>query len=167
MNTEEGFLSFYDKHARAVLRHIYFRVSDWKAAEDLTQEVFFKTWQYVASGKEVNNFKTFIYRVANNIVIDYYRQRSKFAIPMDDAGLEKAANIQNTSQQREVETGIDMELIEKYLLELDDLYRQVLTYRYIDDLSIDEISEITGKTVNNISVIIYRGIKLLKDKITK
>ena len=86
--TEKAFLNAYDEHGSAILRHVSFRVKTNEIAEDITQEVFFKTWRYISQdGKSVQNFKTFLYTVANNLVVDYYRQKYKEAADIDDAFL--------------------------------------------------------------------------------
>ena len=60
---------------------------------------------------------------------------------------------------------IDINLVKKYLNELPNDYKQILIHRFIDDLSIKEIKEITGKSMTNIYVMIHRALKILKEKI--
>lgn len=54
MNVENEFLRAYDKYSKAVLRHIYFRVSDWETAQDINQETFFKS----KKGRQIYQYLT-------------------------------------------------------------------------------------------------------------
>ncbi|MBI4811931.1 RNA polymerase sigma factor [Candidatus Falkowbacteria bacterium] len=166
MKAEEKFLAGYDKYASAILRHIFFRVSDQTLAEDLAQETFFKAWRHIAkTGEEIKNFKTFFYKIADNLIIDHYRRKSRKEFPLEDVGENELAV--SAPQEKEAEGTANKNLIEKYLKEIGDDYRQALICRYIDDLSIKEISEITGKSANNISVMIHRALKMLREKYDK
>lgn len=158
---KKRFLTAYNDYAPSILRHIYFRVSNQELAEDLTQETFFKTWRYILEKDvEILNLKTFLYRVANNLIIDHYRQKNKSTVAIDDISEEFIAT--EAQQEKETERTFDKKLVEASLLKLKDDQRQILIYRYIDDLSIPEISKLTGKSKENIRVIIHRGLKSLR-----
>ena len=66
---QEGFLNAYDAYADAIYRHCFFRVFSKERAEELAQETFMKTWEYVARGNVIENYKAFLYRVTNNLII--------------------------------------------------------------------------------------------------
>lgn len=164
MKSKEEFLRAYDKYAKSIVRHIYFRVNDWDVAEDLTQETFFKTWRYVVEGEsEIKNFKTFFYTVARNLIIDHYRSRSKQSISLDDVKESDVAV--PASQVEEVGISFDMDTVKSKLKYLKKEYKEILLYRYVDDLRVKEIAKITSKSESNISVIIHRGLKELKNRI--
>lgn len=161
---KEEFLELYDRHSAAILRHIYFRINNWELAEDLTQEAFLKTWSHIAGDKEkIDNPKTFIYTVAHNLIIDYYRRKPRIPVSIEKIDPDKI----KTEALQEIETDkkIGIDLIKRSLGELEESYRQIIIYRYIDDLGIGEIGKITNKSTNNISVMIHRALKILKDKV--
>jgi len=162
-DTIKEFSQAYNDIGPNILKHIYFRVSDWESAQDLTQEAFFKTWQYINDEKKkVRDFKKFIYMVANNLIIDHYRQKDKRPVSIENISIKKT--LIPSTQEKEVDSTIQMEMFKKCLLELKPSYREIITYRYVSQLSIKEISKITGRSANNISVIIHRGLKILKKK---
>lgn len=164
MAKEKEFLAAYDKYAAGILKHIYFRVNNWTLAEDLTQETFFKTWNYLACGSgNIKNFKTFLYRVAHNLIVDHYRRKAKIPLSLEAINAEEIPD--NCTQEETTNLLINKELVKECVKELDDVSRRIIIYRYVDDLEIGEISELTNKTENNISVIIHRAIKILKGKI--
>ena len=74
---KEAFARVYDLYVVKIYRYIFFKVSNQNEAQDLTSEVFLKAWEYINSPsfKQVNNLNGFLYRIARNIVVDYYRQK--------------------------------------------------------------------------------------------
>ncbi|MFA6171400.1 MAG: sigma-70 family RNA polymerase sigma factor [Patescibacteria group bacterium] len=159
-----AFARAYNDYAPIILKHIYFRVSNWEMAQDLTQETFFKTWQYISSANnQVRDYKKFLYMVANHLIIDHYRRKDKYPVSLESVSPKKT--IVDPVQEKEMDINIEMETFKKYLGELKNHHQKIITYRYVDQLSITEISRLTGRSPNNISVIIHRGMKLLKNKI--
>ena len=150
---------------RKIRNYILYRVSNTELAEDLLQETFLKTWQYMLAKnkKEVKDIKNFLYMVANNLVIDYYRQKDKQPLLISEIN-EKWLSYQPI-QAEEADHNMEMALFKKYLRELEDNYKNIMMYRYLRHLSISEICRITGKSPNYISVLIYQGTKMLRNKI--
>jgi RNA polymerase sigma-70 factor (ECF subfamily) len=160
---EKEFIAAYDQFSKDILRHIYYRVNDNALAEEMLQETFLRTWQYLRKGKKVDSFKSLLYRVAGNMVIDHYRTKKPPSVD-----LEEAFNLPDEGNDRledKIDRDMDLKMIKKYLSELADDQRQMIIYKYLDQLSIKEIADITGKTMTNIYVIIHRGMKTLKNKV--
>lgn len=159
---EKIFLDAYDKYSAKILKHIYFRTSDNDLAQDLTSETFTKTWDYLRQGKQIKNFKGFLYRVSNNLIIDYYKSKKRKPIP-----LENIPEIVNDNWQAavKIKREFDFNLTKKYFDFLPADYRDILICRFIDELSIKEISRLTGKSIVNIYTIIHRALKTLRQKI--
>ena len=159
---KEEFLKLYDRYSAAILRHIYFRINSWELAEDMTQEAFLKTWNHIAGDKEqIDNPKTFIYTVAHNLIVDHYRRKPRIPVSIEKVDPDKIRI--DASQERETDRMIDLEAIGRSLDELEENYRQIIIYRYIDDLGIGEIGKIINKSANNVSVMLYRALKILRD----
>ena len=76
----EQFVKAYDDLADAIFRHCYFRIGDRERAKDLMQDTFTKTWQYITDGTPVRDLKSFLYRVANNLIIDEYRKKRELSL---------------------------------------------------------------------------------------
>jgi RNA polymerase sigma factor (sigma-70 family) len=104
--------------------------------------------------------KAFLYRVATNAVTDSYRKKKSESLD----SLQEDGFDPSTDEHEKSMAGIEGEEVMKYLEELDEPYKEVLTLRYVHDLSIDEIIEITGESGNTISVRLHRAIGKLKDK---
>ena len=75
MNQEQQFLKAFERFADAIFKHCFFRVSDREVAKDLVQETFSRTWEHIALGKEVRDYRAFLYRIANNLIVDFYRKK--------------------------------------------------------------------------------------------
>lgn len=159
---EKRFLDAYETYADAIYRHCYFRVYEKNLAEDLTQETFIKTWNYLVQGKEIDNIKAFLYKVAVNLVIDY--KRKKQSLPLDDMK-EKQVSLRHSTVEEGFMNTVEMHRIIEKMDQLEDSYREVITMRYINDLSPVEIAEILQITPNAVSVKINYAIKKLKQVI--
>jgi RNA polymerase sigma-70 factor (ECF subfamily) len=161
---EQSFLEAYNQHADAIFRYCYFQTSNREVALDLSQDTFTKTWEYLKSNHEVENIKAFLYKVARNLIIDYRRKKKSSSL---DSLMEEGFDYSETEDiQTEKETEFDSKIAKEALEELGDSYKEILTLRYIDDLSITEIAERTGMTENNISVKIHRGLQKLNEILT-
>lgn len=156
---EEKFLEFYNLLASKIYRHALFRTNSKELAEDITSQAFMKAWQYLLE-KTIKDFKAFIYKITNNLIIDYYRQHSRAPILLDYSELKKIIK----PKEEKIDTDFEekIRIIIRTLNKLNPEQKRILIMHFIDELSIKEISKITGKTRNNVYVIIHRGIKNLK-----
>lgn len=163
---ERSFLQAYDEYAEKILRHIYFRVSSMPLAEDLMSETFLRAWQYARQGGEVRSFKSFLYRIANNLVVDHYRRKGREPAPLEEAPEDAEAEKILPRLEAELDRAFDRAAIAGYFSILPVEYRELLIYRYIDDLSIREIHALTGKSFAAIYTGIHRALKKLRTHIT-
>jgi len=160
-NTEKDFLKAYDNYGDAIFRYCYSQTSDRELAKDLTQETFTKVWEYLLRGKVVEQIRPFLYRVATNLVIDH-RRKKRPQISLEFA-MEEGSDFEAKEGRENIEMGFDGEYALKQLNKLDDKYKQALTLRYIENMSIKEIAESTGESETNISVRLHRGMEKLKN----
>ncbi|KKU77360.1 MAG: RNA polymerase sigma factor [Parcubacteria group bacterium GW2011_GWA2_47_7] len=166
---EKAFIEAFEAHADALFRHAFFRVSDREKAYDLTQDTYLKAWDYIVQGGEVKHYKSFLYRILHNLIIDSYRKKSSRSL---DELLENEATAATTEgllsegSVRETEERMDEKMlifkIRERIPELPEQYRDVLTFRFIDGLGTGEIAERVGVSENVVSVRIHRGIAKLK-----
>lgn len=164
------FGEIYDLYVDAIYRFVYFKVSSEEEAQDLTSEVFLKAWQYLAGGKEnsekINNIRAFLYQIARNTVIDFYRQRSQKNVTyINSIAPEEAERIEDKSINILEKAKLDskVEEIKKALEGVKDEYREILILRFIEELGVGEIADILGKSRNNVRVLIFRALKATKE----
>lgn len=155
---EQEFLKTYEKEADAIYRYCYFRVYDKERGTDLMQEAFTKAWQYLSEGKEVKNIRALVYKIANNLIIDYVRKKKEASLEaMEENGFAPGARMNDMSDNY-----LDAKAAVEKLQLLEPQYREVVYMRYVENLTPREIAEILDESVNIISVRIHRGIKKLK-----
>lgn len=158
-NLEQEFLSVYEKEADAIYRYCYFRLYDKEKGSDFMQEAFTKAWQYVADGNEVKNIRALVYKIANNLIIDYVRKKKEASLEaMEEDGFAPGIRMREMSDNY-----LDAKAAVEKLQMIESEYREVVYMRYVENLTPREIAEILNEKVNLISVRIHRGIKKLKE----
>ncbi len=160
---QEQYLEAYELYADAIYRHCFFRVFSKEKAQELTQEVFMKTWVYLGEGKEVDNLRAFLYRVATNLIIDASRKKKEESL---EAMLEhNPASEPRNSDHLDIYRNLEIKEIMAVIEQLPEDYRSVLVMRYVEDLSPKDIAKIMKTTPNNISVRINRAMQALREKL--
>lgn len=144
------------------LAHVcFFKLKNHGTGEDLVQETFLKTWAYLVRGGKIETMKAFLYHVLNNLIVDQYRKKKPVSLDaMIEKGFEPAAD--DSTQPPNLFSALDSKSALALIEQLPDCYKQVMRMRYVQDLSLGEISLATGKSKNAISVQSHRGIEKLK-----
>ena len=161
---KKEFIELYDNYSSRIYRFIILKVNSQEDSEDLTSEAFFKFWESVKRKNKINNPKALLYKIAVNLVTDFYRKKSRKEISLDskesilsDIRDKNDLNIQTTVNS-------DMDGIKKAISELKETHQNVIVWRYLDELSIKEISHILDKPEGSTRVLIHRAMKELKKK---
>ena len=165
----EAFAKVYDFYVVRIFRFIYLKTSSKETAEDLTSEVFLKCWRYVKKRKESgekeivkeNKLNSLLYKIARNLVIDFYKKKQIPTVEIDENLKDK---IKDKKQDilAEISAKQEIEVLMKALSKLKGEYREIIILRHVEDLSIKEIAEITGKTSGSVRVQLHRGVKALE-----
>ncbi|HEX9664759.1 MAG TPA: RNA polymerase sigma factor [Patescibacteria group bacterium] len=162
-NSPEVFGAIYDQYIDKIYRFIYFKVRTRQEAEDLTSEVFLKLWQKITNKAEVDNLNAYIYAIARNSVIDYYRQKSTDK----EVALEELAELGGDAETiGKITQASDVSQLMKAINSLKDEYREVILLRYIEELAIKEIALILNKSQGATRVLLHRALKTLREVIS-
>jgi RNA polymerase sigma-70 factor (ECF subfamily) len=155
----EAFARIYDEFTEKLYRFIYFRVGQKEVAEDILSDTFVKAWQKIAQAKEHLALAGWLYQIARNNIIDYYRIKKDF-IPLEEVEhfLEDAVNPVDAANLS-LEQAKTLEVMKELPLE----QRKVLQYKFFEDLSNEEIALVMNKTEGAVRVIQHRAILKLKD----
>lgn len=165
-NHEARFLNAFEEYGDALFRHAVLRISDRERAIDLVHDTYTKVWSYVRAGHTVDNFRPFLYKVLNNLIIDSYRKQREVsldAILEQEGGLERVGGELTENTVESLAATIDGKKAFEVLETLPDQYREVLILRFVDGLGPKEISELTEDSENVVSVRIHRGLKMLRE----
>lgn len=158
------FNRIYEEHVEKVYRFVYLKMGSREEAEDLASDVFSRIWDICLEGKhkEIENMRAFVYRIARNVISDYYR-RGKKVLPLDDQQ-EKAW--EGVAMEKTADTNIEMDRVQLALRELSDEQQDLVIWKYLEELSSAEIAELTGKTQENVRVSLHRAMNALKEKMS-
>lgn len=159
---EQSFGQLYELYFEKIFKFIYFRVSHKEVAEDLTEEVFIKAWQKIGHVKE-ESFAGWLYQIAKNRVIDYYRQK-KITIDLDEI-----SNILETDDDLSGDANalIEHQIFIGLLKQLTPEQQIIIKLKFIEDLDNDEIAELISKSEGSIRVVQHRAIQKLQELFNK
>jgi len=160
VKTNEHFIKAYDEFSDAIFRHCFFKLSDRELAKDVLQDVFMRTWEYMSQKGEIKNIKAFLYQVANNLIIDQYRKR-KYNLSLEE--MKETGFDVPSKEKRDAYFSAEVRNIMEIIKKLDPIYKDVLFFRYVDDLSPKDIAEILNESESVISVRLNRGIKKIQE----
>ncbi|OGZ11117.1 MAG: hypothetical protein A3D67_03950 [Candidatus Lloydbacteria bacterium RIFCSPHIGHO2_02_FULL_51_22] len=160
MDTEAQFLKAFDEYADAIFKHCMFRVSDRDVAKDIVQDTFCRAWNHVARGGEVREYRPFLYKIATNLITDFYRKKKPVSL---DELSDREMNSLSHDEREQRENADDVRRVRREIEKLPEKERVVVLMRYIDDLSPKEIAVVLGEKENAVSVRIHRAVEKLRD----
>lgn len=143
---------------KGLTRHAFNKTHNRALSDDLVQDCFLKTWNYLMKGGKIETMKAFLYHVLNNLVIDEYRKRK--TISLDSLILKGVEPI--TPDSTRILDILDGKKALFLVNSLPETYQKVMRFRYVQGLSLKEISLITGQSQNTIAVQAHRGLEKLK-----
>lgn len=156
---EEALTQLYNHYFERVYRFIYYRVSHREVAEDLTEDVFVKLFKYLPTLKQTAAFEGWLFQIARNQVIDYYRSKKHIvAIEEIENTLEYETNIVDIVNLKTEQT-----LLIKLLKELSADQQLVIKLKFIEDLPNETIAHIIDKPEGTVRVLQHRAIARLKE----
>jgi len=156
------FERIYDEFARKIYIYCYFRVNSQEAAEDLAASVFMRAWDHIVGGKNVDKVQAFLYRIASNLIIDYYRKgTARREVTIDDP-LHPIDIHDETDLSGSMDKKFQLQDVRRALADMPDQYREVMILKYFNELSIKEIAEILETQENTISVRLHRALDKIK-----
>ena len=155
---KEVLATAYHSYSKGLNSYAFFKVNNQGVSQELVQDVFVKTWKYLLKGGKVDIMKAFLYHVLNDLVVDEYRKRKTTSL---DVLLEKGfePSVDDSGRLFKVLDGkAALFLIQR----LPETYQKVMRMKYVQDLSLQEMSLITGQSKNTIAVQAHRGLEKLK-----
>jgi len=164
---KEAFIKVYDDHVAEIYRFVYFKIGNKEEANDLTSIIFLKTWNHIQNNSLVDakTLRALLYKVARTSIIDYYRETgNKLSVTdsLDDENNRIEVVDEALNSEEKIDREADLELIKSKLPLLKEEYREVIIMKFINDLSLDEIAEISGKNKGNVRVLLHRALSALK-----
>lgn len=158
----DAFAELYDRYIGEIYRFIFFKVSHREEAQDLTSEVFLKTWNYLANNphdKEIKSFRGLIYRIARNAIVDFYRARAH----RHECALDEVVELgKDDVRYAHIESQTEVRRIFDALKGMKREYQDIILLKYVEEMSVGEIAESLDKSQTAVRVTLHRATKVLK-----
>lgn len=158
----EAFGKLYDKYVVKIYRFVLFKVNSKFEAEDITQQVFLKTWQNIRSYKTKRGakFSSWLYHIARNSVIDHYRTSK------NQTSLEDIKHDTQFAAPPDFDEAIDrsdkLGEVKKSIAILTEDEKDVVIMKFVEEFSNKEVGDVLDKSQGAVRVIQHRALKKLK-----
>lgn len=160
------------RYLKPIYSFVYRYVSNEQEAEDITQEVFVKTWRNLKKFDRKKKFKTWIFSIAKNACIDVLRKKK--TIPFSKFDTEEGGNLlmdtladPSPLPQELLERAGMTQILTSAVDKLSLKYRMVLFLRYNDHFTFREIAESLGESLNTVKSRHRRALVMLKKLIVE
>ncbi|QIL75197.1 MULTISPECIES: RNA polymerase sigma factor [Hymenobacter] len=153
------------KYQQKVYWHVRKMVVDHNDADDLTQDTFVKVWKHLGNFRQDASLYTWIYRIATNECLSFLQsKRRKFFLPLNDVGAELAAKIEADP----LLAGDEIERkLQKAILRLPDKQRLVFNLKYYDEMTYEQMADVTGTSVGALKASYHHAVKKIEQYVTE
>lgn len=165
---EKAFEMILNKHQQPLLNYIGRMVGNRELALDFTQEVFIKTYSSLSTYQPQFKFRTWLFKIASNYIIDFWRKKriDAFSIDQTGRGDDNRPPFVIPSDEPSVCTRFEMtelrEKIEKALEKLPPHLRELFIWRHINEFSYEEIAEIKGLPVGTVKNRVFHSKEIIR-----
>jgi RNA polymerase sigma-70 factor (ECF subfamily) len=162
---DSGFEELVHRYQRPIAAYVYRMVGDYDAALDLTQEVFIKVYASLSRYRPEFKFSTWIYKIAHNAAIDHLRRHAtREAVASSETDrAEATVESRSLSPEQESERTERCSEIETVVQMLPAPYRELILLRHSQDLSYEEIAEVTGLPLGTVKNRLFRAREAMRE----
>ncbi len=164
---KEAFEMIIQKYQHPLLNYIGRTVGERELALDFTQEVFIRTYSSLHSYKPQYKFSTWLFKIASNFIIDYWRKKKIDAFSLDQKDRDNdlpplQVSDEEPSIVKKLEFSELKERIEQALEKIPAPLREVFVWRHINEFSYEEMAEIKGLPVGTIKNRVFQARELIR-----
>jgi RNA polymerase sigma-70 factor (ECF subfamily) len=160
-----------ETYQHRLMRYLMFLTSKREVAEDLFQEVWIRVLKRGSQYNGQARFDTWIFTIARNLVIDLSRKRTMASLDEMREGGEDERPFEivqdGPSPLEQFQDRENASEVAAVLLTLDASYREVLTLRFHEEMSLEEIATVTRAPLSTVKSRLYRGLAALKPELLK
>ncbi|MDQ3323206.1 MAG: sigma-70 family RNA polymerase sigma factor [Acidobacteriota bacterium] len=164
---EDGFEELVRRYQRPITAYVYRMLNNYDASLDVTQEVFIKVYNSLNRYSSDYKFSTWLYRIAHNAAIDYMRKNSVSQQSIEAENADGSYQLQiespNPTPEQERERSEWRREIESVVKCLPTVYRELILLRHAQDLSYDEIAEITSLPLGTVKNRLFRAREMMRE----
>lgn len=163
LHYKEKMNNWYDAYSTSIFKYIVHITNDYQQAEDLTQDTFIRVFNYMNSGKTIDYPKTFIYRTAHNVTVDFIRKNNPIKVMKDFVFQTKKSNEKSIEHQMiENEEYRDLH---KGIASLKKSYREVIHLRKMEEFSIKDTAHILNWSESKVKSTLFRAMRALEKEL--
>ena len=168
----EGFDGSFEelvrRYQRPISAYVYRMVGNYESALDLTQEIFIKVYNSLNRYRAEFKFSTWIYKIAHNAAVDHLRRGAtreqplvvgpegdSFDLPLESARLSPEQESERKERRGEIEAVVRA---------LPANYRELIILRHSQDLSYEEIVEVTGLPLGTVKNRLFRAREMMRQQ---
>ena len=158
------FEKLYEMYFDKIYSYIYYRTFNHPITEDLTSETFMKVLRSLErfEWKENGSFSVWIFRIAQNVVNDYYRSKREFV------GIEKISDSSwLKNPEDELLDKVEKDIIKNALKRLTKDQQEVVILRYGANMKFHEIAKVKNKSDVAVRALFFRAMHSLKEMLLK
>jgi len=160
-NLNEQFGDIYDQYIEKIYRFVYLKVDSQETAEDITSKVFLKGWEaYQVGAENIKNPSAFLYQIARNSVIDYYREKGRTKVVSTEVYPQIVQPGKDLQEKAIISA--DFAAVKSAIQGLKKDYQDIILLHYVDDVPVAEIAKTLNKPAGTVRVMLHRGLKDLK-----
>lgn len=158
---KQAFGQLMSRYAGAVYNLAYRMLGNAQDAEDAAQEIFLRAYTRLNSFDRARRFSTWLLSIGSNYCVDRLRRRRYTWMTLDDVAFGLPSTLvgpERSALEREQQS-----IVQQALQRLPENYRLVTVLRYWNDMSYDEIAQVTGLTLSTIKTRLHRARHMLAD----
>jgi RNA polymerase sigma-70 factor (ECF subfamily) len=161
----EAFGELYERYLQRIYTYLYYRTGNHADAEDLTSKVFHKAFVHLPGYEHLGlPFSAWLYRIAHNIVANWYRDQSrKKVVGLDEAVKHSSEEDPGVSAEKSAERDALLRLIRQ----LPEEKQQVIILKFAEGYSNEEIGDIIGRSEGAVKSLYHRTLLHLREKWVK
>ena len=162
-----AFTYIVDRHKDKAFNLAFRICGNHEEAEEITQDSFLKAYRSLNGFKMKSSFATWLYRIVYNTSVSFVRAKKKGVLSLEDFPADATDFVADNSSEEEAEREYRNALIGFALQKINEEERGLITLYYYEEMSIDEISDVTGISKSNIKVRLYRARQKMIEIIEK
>jgi RNA polymerase sigma-70 factor (ECF subfamily) len=168
---QDAFADIVEIYSNSIFQLGYRMLGNRHEAEDIAQEAFIRAYVNIKSFNQDLKFSTWLFRIATNLCIDRIRKKKPdYYLDAEVSGTDGLTMYSQLSSnsplpENELESLELHETVQKEILKLPEKYRSVIVLKYMEELSLNEISEILDMPLGTVKTRIHRGREALRQQL--
>jgi RNA polymerase sigma factor (sigma-70 family) len=162
-----AFSYLVDQHKDKAFNLAFRICGNREEAEEIAQDSFIKAYRSLKRFKMKSSFATWLYRIVYNTAISHVRIKKKGMLSLEDFPVDYIDFIGNNGSEEEAEKEYRISLLNFALQKITEEERGLISLCYFEEMSNEEISDVTGITKSNIKVKLFRARKKMLEIIEK